>query len=107
MKISVNAPSYKRPDDVRTLDYLPFCKIWVDNKEYEEYKKHNPKANIMSCPDGVQGNLCRVRNYILETEFNNGADVVLIIDDDFTCLRRFDYNELDGFGYEPHIITKE
>ena len=107
MKISVNAPSYKRPNDVRTLDYLPFCKIWVDCKEYEEYKKNNPKAAIISCPDGVQGNLCRVRNYILETEFKNGADVVLIIDDDFTCLRRYDYNELDGFGYEPHIISKD
>lgn len=107
MKISVNAPSYKRPDDVRTLDYLPFCKIWVDNKEYEEYKKNNPKAKIIACPDGVQGNLCRVRNYILETEFKSGADVVLIIDDDFTCLRRYDYDELNGFGYEPHIITKD
>ena len=78
-----------------------------DCKEYEEYKKNNPKAEIISCPDGVQGNLCRVRNYILETEFKNGADVVLIIDDDFTCLRRYDYNELDGFGYEPHIISKD
>ena len=107
MKISVNAPSYKRPDDVRTLDYLPFCKIWVDNKEYEEYKKNNPTAKIIACPDGVQGNLCRVRNYILETEFKSGADVVLIIDDDFTCLRRYDYDELNGFGYEPHIITKD
>ena len=107
MKISVNAPSYKRPDDVRTLDYLPFCKIWVDNKEYEEYKKNNPNAKIIACPEGVQGNLCRVRNYILETEFKSGADVVLIIDDDFTCLRRYDYDELNGFGYEPHIITKD
>lgn len=107
MKISVNAPSYKRPSDVRTLDYLPFVKIWVDCKEYEEYKKHYPEADIISCPEGVQGNLCRVRNYILKTEFENGADVVLIIDDDFTCLRRYEYNEFDGFGYDPHIITKD
>lgn len=107
MKISVNAPSYKRPSDVRTLDYLPFVKIWVDCKEYEEYKKHYPKADIISCPEGVQGNLCRVRNYILKTEFENGADVVLIIDDDFTCLRRYEYNEFEGFGYDPHIITKD
>lgn len=106
MKISVNAPSYKRADDVKTLSYLPFCKIWVDCKEYEEYKKNNPKAEIISCPEGVQGNLCRVRNYILKTEFEAGADVVLIIDDDFTCLRRYEVNAFDGFGYEPHIITE-
>ena len=43
MNISVNAPSYKRPDDVRTLSYLPYTKIWVDHKEYEEYKKNGFK----------------------------------------------------------------
>jgi hypothetical protein len=107
MKISVNAPSYKRPDDVKTLSYLPFCKIWVDNKEYQDYKNNYPKADIISCPDGIQGNLCRIRNYILKTEFEAGADVVLIIDDDFTCLRRFEHNELDGFGYDTHIITED
>ena len=66
MNISINAPSYKRPDDVRTLSYLPFTRIWVDCKEYEEYKKNYPEADIVSCLDGVQGNLCRVRNYILK-----------------------------------------
>ena len=107
MRISVNAPSYKRPDDVRTLGYLPFCKIWVDCNEYDAYKENYPDAEIISCPDGVQGNLCRVRNCILKTEFANGADVVLIIDDDFTCLRRFDYDEMDGWGYVPHVITED
>lgn len=107
MKISVNAPSYKRPDDVKTLSYLPFCKIWVENKEYQDYKNNYPKADIISCPDGIQGNLCRIRNYILKKEFEAGADVVLIIDDDFTCLRRFEHNDLDGFGYDTHIITED
>ena len=107
MKISVNAPSYKRPSDVLTLGYLPFTKIWVDHKEYEAYKASYPDAEIVSCPEGVQGNLCRIRNYILKTEFENGADVVLIIDDDFTCLRRFDYDEMDNWGYLPHIITED
>lgn len=30
MKVSVNAPSYRRADDVKTLAYLPYCRIWVD-----------------------------------------------------------------------------
>ena len=42
MEISINAPSYKRSDDVRTLGYLPMCRVWVDCKEYEEYKKNYP-----------------------------------------------------------------
>ena len=107
MEISINAPSYKRPDDVRTLGYLPMCRVWVDCKEYEEYKKNYPDADIISCPEGVQGNLCRIRNYILKQEFERGMDVVLIIDDDFTCLRRFDYDSMDGWGYDTHVITKD
>lgn len=107
MKISVNAPSYRRPDDVKTLDYLPFVRIWVDCGEYEAYKANYPDADIVSCPDGVQGNLCRIRNYILNEEFRRGMDVVLIIDDDFICLRRFDHDGMDGWGYEPHIITAD
>lgn len=83
MKISINCPSYKRPK-VETLDYLPFCKVWVDCKEYNDYIKANPgfEENIISCPEGIQGNLCRIRNYILDKEFEKGYDVVLIIDDD-------------------------
>ena len=42
MKISINCPSYKRPK-VETLNYLPFCKVWVCETEYEEYLKANPK----------------------------------------------------------------
>ena len=86
MKISVCCPSYKRPK-VETLDYLPFVRVYVDNKEYDEYVNSNPKgADIVSCPDGIQGNLCRVRNYILDEEFKRGVDVVLIIDDDMRGL---------------------
>ena len=56
MKISINCPSYKRPN-VETLEYLPFCKVWVDHKEYNDYiKEYNlilsyqeTKQNIKSC----------------------------------------------------------
>ena len=91
MKISINCPSYKRPK-VETLQYLPFCKVWVDNKEYDEYIKGNPgfEKNIISCPDGIQGNLCRIRNYILDQEFAKGYDVVLIIDDDMQGIYHFE-----------------
>ena len=50
MKISVNAPSYKRANEVLTLAYLPFCKVWVDEGEEDEYKEHYPDAEIISCP---------------------------------------------------------
>lgn len=81
MRISVNIPSYKRPF-VESLKYVPSAKVWVDEGEYDSYVEQNRDAEIIACPAGVQGNLCRVRNYILDTEFGNGYDVVLIIDDD-------------------------
>lgn len=111
MKISINCPSYKRPK-VETLDYLPFCKVWVDHKEYDDYIKANPgyEENIVSCPEGIQGNLCRIRNYILDKEFEAGYDVVLIIDDDMQGIYHFEgdkeycYNkikvEADEFGFK-------
>lgn len=105
MKISVNCPSYKRPK-VETLDYLPFCKVWVDNKEYDEYIKANSKykENIISVPDGIQGNVCRIRNYILDKEFENGNDVVLIIDDDMKGIYYFE-NE-NGNAYNKKIVNQ-
>lgn len=107
MKISVNAPSYKRPDDVRTLSYLPYCRIWVDSKEFDDYQRSNPEATIVSCPDGVQGNVSRVRNHILKKEFEKGMDAVVIVDDDLTCIRRYEYDEITGFGYETHVVSAD
>ena len=93
MRISVNAPSYRRADDVKTLSYLPFTRIWVDCKEYEAYKENYPDAEIIRCPEGVQGNVSRVRNYILDEELKRGMDVVCIVDDDLYSLIRYEYDE--------------
>lgn len=40
MKVSINCPSYKRPK-VETLDYLKTCKVWVAEREYDDYIKAN------------------------------------------------------------------
>jgi len=81
MKVSVNAPSYRRPNAVTTLGYLPFCRLWVCETEYDEYVAANPGADIVKVPKGVQGNVSRIRNYILD---HADTDVICIIDDDMT-----------------------
>ena len=103
MKISVNCPSYKRPK-VETLDYLPFCKVWVCETEYEEYIKNNPKENIVAVPKGVQGNVGRIRNYILDQEFAAGVDVVVIVDDDLNGIYRYEKAADSDFGYEQVLV---
>lgn len=82
MKISINAPSYKRPDGVDTLSYLPQTKIWVCETEADAYIKANKDAEIIPCKKGIQGNVCRIRNHIIDSEFESGMDAILIIDDD-------------------------
>lgn len=90
---------------METLDYLPFCKVWVDEGEYDEYVRQNPDAVIISCKNGIQGNLCRIRNHILREEFNNGADVVLIIDDDMQGV--YYYESENGYAYTKHLVTTD
>lgn len=108
MKISVNCPSYKRPQSACTLDYLPYCKVWVDKDEVEEYKKNYIGHEVVACPKGIQGNgPARVRNYILETEFKNGADVVCLLDDDVSWIERFDVDEVTGYGYSRYKLSPD
>lgn len=102
MKVSVCCPSYKRPK-VETLDYLPFCRVYVDCKEYDEYVKANPNGDIVSCPEGVQGNLCRVRNYIIEQELKEN-DAVLIVDDDLKGI--YYWEKLKKNLVEPHLFKE-
>jgi hypothetical protein len=93
MKISVNCPSYKRPLDVKTFNELNFINVYVSYEEYEDYKRNYPDKNIIQCEKGIQGNLCRVRNYIMQEEFKKGAEVVCIIDDDFSGVYYFEKKE--------------
>ena len=105
MKISINCPSYKRPY-VETLEYLKTCKVWVAESEYEDYIKANPgrEENIISVPNEVQGNLCRIRNYILKHELSEN-DVVLLVDDDLKSVCRWD--TCGTFGYVRKELTED
>ena len=108
MRISVNCPSYKRPK-VETLAYLPFCKVWVCETEAEAYREANPgfEENIIPCQKGIQGNVSRIRNHIIDTEFENGADVVCIIDDDMKKIGYFESEPGERFGYKQNIVPAE
>lgn len=91
---------------VETLDYITTCKVWVAEREYEDYIKANPgrEKNIISVPNEVQGNLCRIRNYILDKELEEN-DAVLIIDDDLHSIGRFEPN--GRYGYQEHLLDEK
>lgn len=103
MKISFCCPSYKRPD-VKTLKIIPYLKIYIDKADEKKYREINPNANIIVCEDGIQGNVARVRNYILDKEFSNGADAVCFVDDDLKGIYYFDVDKQTNFGYVRNEI---
>jgi hypothetical protein len=84
------APSYRRPTAVDTLKYLPGCVIYVARNEAKAYRAANPGAEIVDVDPKFQGNLCRIRNHILDREFVPGRRPVLIVDDDLQGLYRWE-----------------
>lgn len=104
VKISVCAPSYRRPK-VDTLKVYPSTRIYVDVKEANEYAEANPWAIIVPVESKYQGNLCRIRNHILDREFSDGVDAVLIIDDDMDGIYR--HQRKGDFGYEKKKLTED
>ena len=115
MKISICIPSYRRPK-VETLDYVKNARVYVDHKEFDEYVKSNPEgSDIVSCPEGVQGNVARIRNYILDQEFQSGVDVVVLLDDDMKGVYRWENkkakliegNQLENFIMKYSIMARD
>ena len=108
MRISLCSPSYRRSDKVKTHRAYPSVKFYVAESEAEEYRKANKGLNVVEVPDSVQGNVSRIRNHILETEFWNGADGVVMIDDDVSHVGMFEAedSEYGRYGYREKKLTE-
>lgn len=94
--VSVCIPSYKRPRGVKSLRICPTARLYVAESEAGEYAAANRGADIVAIPDSVQGNIARVRNYILD---NEDADAVCMMDDDLTGFGEFYGDPCTHFGY--------
>lgn len=104
MKIAYACPSYKRPE-CRTARFCDRVRVYVDPSEEEAYRAANKGyGEVVACAEGIQGNLPRVRNYILDTEFGNGADVVVMMDDDVSGVFTWHCDEDTHFGYVRHKL---
>lgn len=77
------APSYKRGNiKSSTQKYLPYCRLVVGESEKEQYEQSGNL--VVSCPDNIQGNISRVRNWILDN--NQDACAIIMLDDDYKML---------------------
>lgn len=96
------SPSYKRSDICRTHKYLPEVVYVVRESEKKDYEDVHDKIWVV--PDSAQGNLSRIRNYILD---NAKEDNIILIDDDIKYFGRFNGNQsiyLDAQGVDKMII---
>jgi hypothetical protein len=99
--IVICIPSFKRPI-VETLKYIPSAEVYVAKSQLEEYKEKNPKANFVAVDDKYQGNVCRIRNFIMD--FNKGK-ICCIVDDDLQYLGYWEKNLLNKLETEAEIYS--
>ena len=112
MKVKIFAPSYKRPEKSITQKTYPFVKLVVRESEAEEYIANG--NDVIVCPDSAQGNLCRVRNWILNNLYED-ADCIVILDDDCKKIGRwqeqnditFNEEELIEFCESSSVLCKD
>ena len=86
MDFEVYIPSWKRAKTMTTKRFMPWAVPVVDEKEADEYREIWGEP-IMAIPSEVNGNIARVRNYILD---NAKADRVLMCDDDYVEIGYFE-----------------
>ena len=112
MKVKFYSPSYKRPEKSITQIHFPDVQLVVRESEADEYIANG--NNVVVCPDSAQGNLCRVRNWILDNLFDD-ADCIVLLDDDCSRIGRweeqvqikFNMGDLSEFAENMANITKD
>jgi len=111
MKVSFYAPSYKRPEKSITQINYPFVKLVVRESDAADYKANG--NDVVVVPDSAQGNLCRIRNYILDNFFD--CDCLILLDDDCRGIYRWDMqkkikldpDELQEFAENASILCDD
>ena len=62
--ISVYIPTSRRWDTMTTQRLYPSSIIVCPESQLDMYSKYHPTMKILSCPDDVEGNIARKRNWI-------------------------------------------
>lgn len=88
MKLQILSPSWRRPDSCLSHKYFKNLKYVVCESQADDYLKRN--LPVLVCPDKAQGNVSRVRNWILD---NRQSDRLIIVDDDMSYIGRWNGNK--------------
>lgn len=77
--ITIFIPSYKRWDSIKTHKIVDECVVVVPKSQEEKYRKCNKDINLLICPDEIEGNIARKRNWIKR---NCKTRYLMMMDDD-------------------------
>ena len=86
--MKIYSPSYKRADGVKTHKLIPDIIYCVAEFEAQEYIDRG--YNVETMPNEVNGNIARVRNYIVD---NYIKDKGIMIDDDIEAFKFWSIKE--------------
>lgn len=86
--MKIYAPTYKRSKLCTTHKYLKEVIYVVRESEAKDYENIHDKLWIV--PDSAQGNIARIRNYILD---HSDEDTFVTMDDDIKYFGRWNGNE--------------
>ncbi len=103
-QVEVYIPSLGRAKTLTTRRFFPDAQIVVSPEEADEYRDIWDEP-LMVLPTGVQGNLSRVRNYILD---NATSDWILTVEDDHYGFGYFEgdkEHKLDGKQLEDFVLN--
>jgi len=82
--------SYRRAGKVKTLEVIPWAKVWIPESQLEEYLFYYDQEQLITIPDELDGNLCRKQNAILD---RSPAPWTIIFDDDITAIGGWDQGD--------------
>lgn len=80
-------PTYGRAGKMLTHNAFPEAIVVCPESQLRDYQKFYPGLKYMPCPDSVEGNMAKKRNWILN---NAEKDWIIMIDDD---VKSFQYIE--------------
>lgn len=105
-------PTYGRADNVKTAELFPNAYIVCPESQEEEYRKYYPNMKYMCCPDSVEGNMAKKRNWI---KTNAHKDWLVMCDDDMAAIimnegckaREMDHEHIMELFHNAFVMSEE
>lgn len=91
--------SFRRAGKVKTLEVIPWAKVWIPESQLEDYLQYYDQEQIITIPDEADGNPSRKNNAVLD---RSPTEWTLLLDDDITAIGVWDQG--DHIYLEPPEI---